>query len=959
MIHVCFSLHDKSGAYSKFTGTAMLSIFENCNLPTPSTCVHLLHDNTLTEDNRDKFIQIANRYGQQLKFYNMEELCADKLAKLKEYFPYNDKPKFSIAMFYRLFIPQLLSQDIEKVIYLDADLIINLDITELWQVELKERPLAVVPEVYNGGRPKYVSDVCRNGLVEEEDYFNSGVMLMNLNVLRKEEATLQAGIKFRSEHPEYHLYDQEIFNYCFATRALKLPARFNRSVKHARLDGELTAEKKICHYTNSLSTLGLDMSDPFNHLWMSYFIKTPWFKADTSMTGNHLPSQKNHSVSVIIPLFNAEKYIGEALDSLLAQTLQDFEVIIVDDCSTDSSCEIVESYMPKFGGRLKLYHLKENSGSGGVPRNKGILFSSGEYIQFLDADDTLTKTALEEMYTLAKDSGAEVVYCERHYQTEADGTDMQISILQPKPLVRKPTFETEDFAERVDKILKSLFVVSTCFKFVQRELLIKNEIFFPHIVPSEDDIWTYGLVFYAKKFLRVPNAVYVRRLSENSVMRTERTPQQAINFWLNPVFLGLKALDDLMSKHKFFSAEPSKRYALLQRFIYGKFYLSSDFARELPEDEVYATIKDNFGDKFGEHDVLIPALCTELYKEKVALANERKAHSEDAKLLRILKPYVTARIDIKLMTKSDFQIFNISDDKVEITKPQWLQKNGSGCVLHSCSGSLEFVLKTTADGQINLSLRGMEVYFPEDKTKRIPYWIDYTKLIVNGKTIFDEITPAWHDKTYRYTMKAKADEEITVQVEWQPHRSDNIESKAATPKVNMPEPKVETPKITAPEPKVVNLQPTKIESSIPRKFNPLTTARIDVRFVSTMGDFQILSISDDKAKITKPDWFQRNGIGYIVQSSHGKLTFIAKVTADGQINLNLRGMDIRNPDDWTKGIAKRIPYWIDYTKLTVNEKNIFSTRTPAWCDEPYKYVMDVKANEEIVVVIEWQPHNDT
>ena len=117
--------------------------------------------------------------------------------------------------------------------------------------------------------------------------------------------------------------------------------------------------------------------------------------------------------------------------------------------------------------------------------------------------------------------------------------------------------------------------------------------------------------------------------------------------------------------------------------------------------------------------------------------------------------------------------------------------------------------------------------------------------------------------------------------------------------------------------------------------------------------------SDDRAKITKPSWFQRTGIGYIIQSSSRELTFIAKATADGRINLNLRGMEVRDPDNWAKGIAKRIPYWIDYTKLTVNEKNIFNTRTPAWCDKPYTYTINVKANEEIIVVIEWQPHNDT
>ena len=122
------------------------------------------------------------------------------------------------------------------------------------------------------------------------------------------------------------------------------------------------------------------------------------------------------AISVIIPLYNAEKYIGDCLDSILAQTFQNFEVIIVDDCSTDSSVDVVKSYLPKFNGRLKLTRTKKNLGNPGMPRNKTLGLSRGEYISFLDADDAITKTALEELYTVAKKFDADVVACEKFYQ---------------------------------------------------------------------------------------------------------------------------------------------------------------------------------------------------------------------------------------------------------------------------------------------------------------------------------------------------------------------------------------------------------------------------------------------------------------------------------------------------------------------------------------------------------------
>ena len=84
MIHVCFALYDKTGRYSKFTGTTMLSLFENTSA---KVTIHILHDNTLSQDNRDKFIYLAGRYGQAVKFYNVEELCAEKLSEFVELMP--------------------------------------------------------------------------------------------------------------------------------------------------------------------------------------------------------------------------------------------------------------------------------------------------------------------------------------------------------------------------------------------------------------------------------------------------------------------------------------------------------------------------------------------------------------------------------------------------------------------------------------------------------------------------------------------------------------------------------------------------------------------------------------------------------------------------------------------------------------------------------------------------------
>ena len=190
------------------------------------------------------------------------------------------------------------------------------------------------------------------------------------------------------------------------------------------------------------------------------------------------------AVSVIIPLYNAERYVGECLDSLLAQTFKNFEVIIVNDCSTDDSRAVVESYAPKFDGRLKLAQMAKNSGSGSLPRNKGLYLSRGEFIYNMDNDDALTPTALEELYTLAKRHNVDFVYCERYYVADVRLENRELTSFH-KTLVDKPTVETP----RLPECLMNKLWVTPWTKLIKRKLLIENQIFFSNII-RDDTIWT-------------------------------------------------------------------------------------------------------------------------------------------------------------------------------------------------------------------------------------------------------------------------------------------------------------------------------------------------------------------------------------------------------------------------------------------------------------------------------------
>lgn len=378
MIQVCYLIHDKDGLYSKFTGTSMLSMFENYNGGGGVT-VNILHDNTLTQDNKDKFCQIADQYNQQIKFYNVEELFADKIVELDKSFPDLKTSRISIGTFYRLFIMDVFPQDIEKVICLDSDIIVNLDINELWQIELENEPLAAVPSSFfikkyketNWNNPN--SLICRNGIVKWEDYFNSGVMLMNLKILRNEKETVSAGIKYEIEFGEkVTIKDQDIFNYCFASRAKKIPVKFNSLVRHIRMNNiqEIEISSRIYHYTSG--SVSLLMEDVYNKLWWEYYKKTPW-----TFDENSLVRIDNELRKILRNIYIKQKKIARDVSVMLAGKVRVFyipaenleqvknifeiganeEIILADE--NDSVEKLIES-MKKFADKKAYFVMQDD-----------------------------------------------------------------------------------------------------------------------------------------------------------------------------------------------------------------------------------------------------------------------------------------------------------------------------------------------------------------------------------------------------------------------------------------------------------------------------------------------------------------------------------------------------------------------------------------------------------------------
>ena len=336
------------------------------------------------------------------------------------------------------------------------------------------------------------------------------------------------------------------------------------------------------------------------------------------------------AISVIIPMFNAEKYLADCLTSILAQSFTNFEVVIVDDCSTDNSVEVIKSFAPQFGERLKLVHMKKNSGSAGEPRNKGLKVSLGEYVFFMDADDLLVRTGLEEMYTLAKKFNADTVYCERYLTSSGDGQEFMRNLhvaddkVQTIPPVDMPMLETDDMAVRINKAIKHQYWLTPWLRLVSRNLLIENEIKFPSLIWSEDVNWTFKVLFCSKRFLRIPNPCYIWRENAGSLTTNKFTPAQTVSKRMDRTIRGLKDIDDFMAGLEFFKANPAYRYLVIKNFIESDFAHIFDACANESMFDIYNIFREKFGAYLGEHDVLVAGLCTFVNTlQKICRAEER------------------------------------------------------------------------------------------------------------------------------------------------------------------------------------------------------------------------------------------------------------------------------------------------------------------------------------------------
>ena len=215
-------------------------------------------------------------------------------------------------------------------------------------------------------------------------------------------------------------------------------------------------------------------------------------------------------VSVIVPVYNVEKYLKKCLDSLVAQTLDDIEIIIVNDGSTDDSEKIIKEYETKYDN---ITYLKKENGGLSDARNFGLKYAKGEYVAFLDSDDFVENSIYKEMYEKAISETADYVECD-FYWAFPNNNDYKLKTDTGVRYTNK--YEMFTYAR-----------VVAWNKLIKREI-IKNA--FPKGLKYEDIEFFYKLIPNIKKFAFVekPLIYYVQR-SESLVNKQDYRVGQVFN----------------------------------------------------------------------------------------------------------------------------------------------------------------------------------------------------------------------------------------------------------------------------------------------------------------------------------------------------------------------------------------------------------------------------------------------
>ena len=349
-------------------------------------------------------------------------------------------------------------------------------------------------------------------------------------------------------------------------------------------------------------------------------------------------------ISIVIPVYNVEKYLRECLDSVINQTLRDIEIIIVDDGSTDNSGKICDEYA-SFDNRIKVIHQK-NKGLGEA-RNEGLKFVKAQYIGFVDSDDYIDLDFYEKLYNAA-------------IKNESEITVARI----------KNFYKNKQFVD----LFYNLTDTSICLKSIvwdslyKKDFLTENNIKFPKDRIFEDVLFTYKVNCFVKKRFFYVDTVYYRRRDRKDSILNQFNKNYSENVVLKIIEDCKSFLDSLKNNECYKKAEKifyAQKLIFLFEMIKNKKSLFKFVKNEIKQIDISNNcyISDNFKEMcvllLKSNNYWQFVIFLNLHKRKQHLINNFNSFKNNLEKIKTKIIYIIYLILLKLGIKDTVKKFLI------------------------------------------------------------------------------------------------------------------------------------------------------------------------------------------------------------------------------------------------------------------------------------------------------------
>ena len=547
--------------FSILTGVAIYSLKKHRN----DNCVYNI--NIICNNVDNNYISKFNKLKSKNFKINIIKVDGTKYENLKK-----DNLHVSTTALFKFDLPNIF-QNLDKILYIDGDVLFQSDLCELYNTDISSVYAGVCVDY---GGLIYPSDFKSRLKIKHKYYFNSGMLLLNLKRLRKDNIPKKL-IEYRLKKNNYYM-DQDAFNVVFRENVKYLSLNYNFVITCWRDYDEsvltdfykLKKQDKMIDYLLNADIVHFASADkpskyedvPLADLWLDYFKESTFNKIKLKrlylkkinpvhiyFTKESLKTKETDKIdapciSVIIPIYNARNFIVPTLNSVLSQDLKFFEVICVDDGSTDGTYERLEQ-LAKEDSRIKLF--KQKNQFAGVARNNGITMATGDYIVFLDSDDKLEKHALVRMYKKAISEKADIVLTGAYYLDDVTKVVSSADFcLRMNFLPSKTVFSADD----VPQYIFNLTGGNPWAKCYKREFILKYNLKFLPIKRSEDFYFVCLSLIYAKRITVLPDRLFFYRINNAGSLESTKDETPLIFWDANTILYNYLKEHNLFDKYK-------------------------------------------------------------------------------------------------------------------------------------------------------------------------------------------------------------------------------------------------------------------------------------------------------------------------------------------------------------------------------------------------------------------------